>query len=40
MSRNNFSPDSPVVMTPCETYDDATVKAALEASFKVSKPAG
>ena len=31
MSRNNFSPDSPVVMTPCETYDDATVKAALEA---------
>ena len=31
MSRINFSPDSPVVMTPCETYDDATVKAALEA---------
>ena len=31
MSRNNFSSDSPVVMTPCETYDDATVKAALEA---------
>ena len=31
MSRINFSPDSPVVMTPCESYDDATVKAALEA---------
>ena len=31
MSRTNFSPDSPVVMTPCESYDDATVKAALEA---------
>ena len=30
-SRINFSPDSPVVMTPCETYDDITVKAALEA---------
>ena len=30
MSRYNFSPDSPVVMTPCESYDDATVKAALE----------
>ncbi len=30
-SRYNFSPDSPVVMTPCETYDEATVKAALEA---------
>ena len=31
MSRINFSPDSPVVMTPCESYDDAAVKAALEA---------
>ena len=31
MSRINFSPDSPVVMTPCESYDEATVKAALEA---------
>ncbi len=31
MSRINFSPDSPVVMTPCASYDDATVKAALEA---------
>ena len=31
MSRTNFSPDSPVVMTPCESYDDATVKSALEA---------
>ena len=31
MSRTNFSPDSPVVMTPCETYDEATVKSALEA---------
>ena len=31
MIRINFSPDSPVVMTPCETYDDATVKTALEA---------
>ena len=31
MSRINFSPDSPVVMTPCESYDGATVKAALEA---------
>ena len=31
MSRINFSPDSPVVMTPCETYDDTAVKAALEA---------
>lgn len=31
MSRTNFSPDSPVVMTPCESYDEATVKAALEA---------
>ena len=31
MSRINFSPDSPVVMTPCENYDDTTVKAALEA---------
>ena len=31
MSRINFSPDSPVVMTPCESYDDATVKSALEA---------
>ena len=30
-SRTNFSPDSPVVMTPCENYDDPTVKAALEA---------
>ena len=30
-SRTNFSPDSPVVMTPCENYDDTTVKAALEA---------
>ena len=31
MSRINFSPDSPVVMTPCESYDEATVKSALEA---------
>ena len=31
MSRINFSPDSPVVMTPCENYDEATVKASLEA---------
>ena len=31
MSRTNFSPDSPVVMTPCESYDEATVKSALEA---------
>lgn len=31
MSRYNFPPDSPVVMTPCENYDDATVKTALEA---------
>ena len=31
MSRINFSPDSPVVMTPCESYDDAAVTAALEA---------
>ena len=31
MSRTNFSPDSPVVMTPCESYDDTTVKASLEA---------
>ena len=31
MSRYNFLPDSPVVMTPCESYDEATVKAALEA---------
>ena len=29
--RYNFPPDSPVVMTPCESYDDAAVKAALEA---------
>ena len=31
MSRYNFSPDSPVVMTPCESYDEAAVKTALEA---------
>ena len=31
MSRINFSPDSPVVMTPCESYDDTAVTAALEA---------
>ncbi len=31
MSRYNFSPDSPVVMTPCADYGDSTVKAALEA---------
>ena len=31
MSRINFSPDSPVGMTPWESYDGATVKAALEA---------
>ena len=31
MSRTIFSPDSPVVMTPCDNYDDPTVKAALEA---------
>ena len=31
MSRYNFSPDSPVVMTPCESYDDTTVRTALEA---------
>ena len=30
-SRYNFPPDSPVVMTPCEDYEAATVKAALEA---------
>ena len=30
-SRFNFSPDSPVVMTPCENYEDTTIKAALEA---------
>ena len=30
-SRYNFPSDSPVVMTPCESYDDAAVKAALEA---------
>ena len=29
--RYNFPPDSPVVMTPCENYDDTAVKAALEA---------
>ena len=29
--RYNFPSDSPVVMTPCESYDDAAVKAALEA---------
>ncbi len=31
MSRSNFSPDAPVVMTPCEDYSEATVRAALEA---------
>ena len=31
MSRINFFPDSPVVMTPCETYNDTAVKTALEA---------
>ena len=31
MSRFNFSPDSPVVMTSCENYDNTTIKAALEA---------
>lgn len=31
MSRTNFSPDSHVVMTPCENYEEPTVKAALEA---------
>ena len=31
MSRTNFSPDSPVVLTPCENYQEPTVKAALEA---------
>ena len=30
-NRYNFPSDSPVVMTPCESYDDAAVKAALEA---------
>ena len=30
-TRYNFPPDSPVVLTPCETYDDTAVKAALEA---------
>lgn len=30
-SRCNFPPDSPVVMTPCADYGEATVKAALEA---------
>ena len=31
MSRYNFDPHSPVVLAPCESYDEATVKAALEA---------
>ena len=31
MSRFNFPPDSPVVLTPCPDYTDATVKTALEA---------
>ena len=31
MSRINFSPDSPVVMTPCESYEDTAIQAALEA---------
>ena len=31
MSRFNFSPDAPVVLTPCPDYTDATVKAALTA---------
>ena len=30
-SRYNFPPDSPVIMTPCETYDDTAVKTALAA---------
>ncbi len=31
MSRYNFSPDSPVVLTPCPNYSDTAVKAALTA---------
>ena len=31
MSRIHFPPDSPVVMTPCESYEDTAIQAALEA---------
>lgn len=31
MSRTNFDPSSPVVMTPCADYGETTVKSALEA---------
>ena len=31
MSRYNFDPQSPVVLVPCESYDENTVKTALEA---------
>ena len=31
MSRYNFDPQSPVVLVPCKSYDENTVKTALEA---------
>ena len=31
MPRYNYSPDSPVILTPCETYDGPVVRSALEA---------
>ena len=34
MSRYNFDPQSPVVMTPCPDYGEATVKNALEAALQ------
>lgn len=31
MSQYKYAPDSPVILTPCDTYEASTVKAALEA---------